>query len=125
MFNRVFVLLFAASTLSGCAASNVMDLVEKLNGEDSYKGVIIATTVKDNSNTATPFTLTQGEWYQVQCDAVCYVLVGATAASATLTTSTGVYLDAREKYTLRLQSGAYIQALASSGTANMKVWNKL
>lgn len=117
--------VIAGFLLTGCAAQNSLDLMERLNGEDSYKGVIVATTVKDNSNTASTFTLTQGEWYQVQPDVACYVLAGATAAAATLTSSTGVYLDAREKYTLRLVSGAYIQALAVSGTCNMKVWLKL
>jgi len=101
---------------------NQHQLMEGLNADGTYLGTIIATTVKDQSNTASPFTtVSQHDVVMVQPDAACYVDTASTAAAGTLTSANGIYLEANEKYYMRMSKGAYIMCLAVTGTVNLKV----
>jgi hypothetical protein len=102
------------------------DSVTLLNGSPSYLGTIVATTTKNNHDTATPFVNTgdalAGLTLLVQSDVACYVLAG-TANTATVTTGNGVKLEANEKYVITMSDRqGWLAALAVSGTANVKVW---
>lgn len=96
------------------------------HGAPSYLGTIIATTAKDNSNTAVPFVIPAGTWIMLQSDADFYYLPQTVAATA-VTTANGVKVTvAVETWPQRLflfGTQAYISCLSVSGTANVKVWS--
>jgi hypothetical protein len=96
------------------------------NGTPVYLGTIVASTTKNNHDTASPFNDTgdalEGKFLLVQCDAAAYVLPG-TANTTTVTTSNGVKLAADERVILSMAAGyKWLAALAVTGTANCKVW---
>lgn len=95
-------------------------------GAPSFLGVIIATSAKDNSNTAVPFVIPAGCLIMLQSDADYYYLPQAVAATA-VTTANGVLVDVSvETWPQRVflsGSQAYISCLSVSGTANVKVWS--
>lgn len=97
-----------------------------LAGSPNHIGTIVATTTKNNHDTATAFSNTgdalTGKVLLLQPDAACYVKTGATNGQ-TVTTANGVLLEANEKFPLSMPSGhGFIAALAVSGTANVKVF---
>lgn len=101
-------------------------LDQALNGSPSYLGTIIATTTKNNHDTATPFNDTgdalKGKALMVQPDTACYILAGATNAG-TVTTSNGVKLAADERVILTMtRDQGWLACVAVSGTTNLKVW---
>ena len=101
-----------------------------LYGSPSYLGTIVATTTKNNFDTAAAFKDTAGEGVgglllAVQPDTACYVLPG-TASDSTVTTANGVKLAADQIYILNLrQKDLSLCCLAVSGTTNLKVWELL
>lgn len=98
------------------------DQVAILNGSPNWVGTVVATTTKNNSDTAVPFTLEANKSYLLQPDTACYVKAGA-ASTQTVTTANGLLLEAYEKYVITLlNSETYIAALAVSGTSNVKVF---
>lgn len=101
-------------------------LLGPLNGTPVLLGTIVATTTKNNNDTAVPFANTgealQGKVLLIQPDAACYVLPGA-ASTATVTTSNGVKLQADERAIITMQSGyGFLACVSVSGTTNLKVW---
>ncbi len=97
-----------------------------LNGSPQFLGVIVATTTKNNHDTAAAFNNTgdalKAKVLLVQPDAACYVLAG-TLNTATVTAANGVRLEANEKYVLTMRdSEGWLAGLAVSGTANIRVW---
>lgn len=100
-------------------------LLSAAPGAPAYLGTIIATTAKDNSNTAVQFTIPAGTLIMLQSDADYYYLPQSVAATA-VTTANGVKVTvAVETWPQRVfLSGnqAYISCLSVSGTANVKVW---
>ena len=101
---------------------------------EKYLGTIVATTVKSNDSTAASFYVPNSAKLSIQCDASAYVL---TDSSATLTTANGVKVSADTifptstgpNYRLNgadagANGGASVQALAVSGTANCKVFER-
>lgn len=85
-----------------------------------YAGVIIATTTaKNNSDTATPFTLPKGAKVAVQPDVACYLRMDGTTATA----ATGVLVEANALFEVRLAPGSKtLSAIVSAGTVNAKVF---
>ena len=100
--------------------------LKALNGTPVLLGTIVATTTKNNDDTATPFNNTgdalKGKTVVLQSDTACYVKAG-TVDTVTVTAATGLLLEANEKYVLSLGSNyGWIAALAVSGTSNVKVF---
>ena len=101
-------------------------VLEALNGSPAFLGVIVATTTKNNHDTAAPFYNTDptlaGKILLIQPDAAGYILPG-TANTSTVTTSNGVYLGPYERVILTMKSTqGYLAAVSASGTMNVKVW---
>lgn len=93
-----------------------------LNGSPNLVGTIVATTTKNNSDTATPFTIKPGAAVMLQSDTAVYVRAGE-AATLTVTTANGFLLAANEKFTLLLHPDeTYLACLAVAGTSNVKVF---
>ncbi len=98
----------------------------QLQGTHISLGVVVATTTKNNHDTASPFSNTgdalKGMTLQVQCDVPAYFGVGTTNA-VTVTSSNGVYLEANKIYVLSMaESYGWVAFLSVSGTATCKVW---
>lgn len=105
-------------------------LAQYINGSMTFLGVIIATTTKNNHDTATPFNDTgnglAGKVLMVQSDVACYIYPGTTnAATATGTvTGNGYYLAANDARTFTmgsLQGWLACVGVAAAAT-NLKVW---
>lgn len=85
-------------------------------------GTITATTTKNNSDTAVPFTLNKGARIAIQCDTAAYVTTGTTSA-VTAATTTGVKLAADVLFDIPLRSTEqYVAVVAVSGTSVCKVF---
>lgn len=100
--------------------------LERLSGTPSYLGVIVATTTKNNHDTAAAFNNTgdalTGKCLLIQPDAACYVLPG-TANSATVTTTNGLKLEANSATVIVMtESHGWLACVSVSGTTNLKVW---
>lgn len=96
------------------------------SGTPVFLGVIVATTTKNNHDTAVPFNNTgdalEGKKLLIQSDADCYLLPGV-LNTATVTTSNGVKVFANERVVIGMRQGyKWLAALAVSGTANVRVW---
>lgn len=101
---------------------NLADTIKVLNGSPAYLGTIVATTTKNNSDTAAPFAIEAGQFILVQCDVAAYVLPGTSTAAAA-TTANGVKVAADEKFYILLRAGqSYLAIISASGTATCKVW---
>jgi hypothetical protein len=100
----------------------------QLNGTPVFLGVIVATTTKNNHDTASAFNNTGiglgGKMLLIQSDAACFILPG-TANTATATSSNGVKLAADERVVIIMDTTAsygWLAAVSVSGTANVRVW---
>lgn len=95
---------------------------------ERYLGTIVATTTKNNTDTATPFGIPAGAKLSVQCDATAYVLVCASTASCSATTTNGIKVAADQLFTTSTPSSSagagYVAALSASGTANCRVFER-
>lgn len=97
-----------------------------LNGEPNRIGVIIATTTKNNTDTATPFTITAGSTLKVICDAAAFATVGATASSSYTNAAFGHPMSAGVAwYVIMGSASTTLSIVASSGTANCAVFQML
>lgn len=82
-------------------------------------GVIIATTAKNQTDTATPFTIPIGHPVVIHCDAACYVKWVSTAGGAATTSSYNYRLGANETVLDKSNSTLqYLSVLSVSGTTN-------
>ena len=94
-----------------------------------YLGTIVATTTKNNHDTATPFNNSgdalKGKLLMLQPDTACRVNVGTTnaAAAATSGANKGPHLAADERVQVDM-SGSYgwVACVADSGTTNLDVY---
>lgn len=98
----------------------------KLSGTPVLLGTIVATTTKNNHDTATPFNNTgdalKGKMLLIQPDTACYILPG-TANTATVTTSNGIKLGAEERVILSMADDyGWLACVAVSGTTNCRIW---
>lgn len=117
VFMRTFLTsLTAALVLSAVSMSFIA------YAADMHVGTIVATTTKNNSDTAAPFTLNEGGRYAVQCDAAAYYQTGKTSG-ATAVAATAVELGAKVLFDIPLPAGHnHIAILSVSGTATCKVF---
>jgi hypothetical protein len=104
-----------------------LHLALKLSGTPVLLGTIVATTTKNNHDTATPFNNTNGglagKTLCIQADAACYVAFGTT--NAVTATSANFALAAGQSiglYMSALHGYGWIACLSASGTANLKVF---
>ncbi len=101
------------------------------NGRPTFLGKIIATTTKNNHDTAVPFNdaatgatspTLAGKLLLIQTDAAGYIYPGTTN-TATVTTANGVLLAAGERVVMNMgELDGWLAALAVSGTMNVRVW---
>lgn len=94
---------------------------------ETYLGVIVATTTKNNADTAAPFAINgYGSKISIQPDTACYVRVGS-SSSLTVTTANGVKVEANALFQTsipRAATAGYVAVLAVSGTTNAKVFER-
>ena len=100
-------------------------LDEAVYGAPVLLGKIVATTTKNNHDTATPFNDTGdalgGKLLVLQSDVACYIKVGKT--NAITATTADLKLAADQLFYLNLPADyGFIAAVAVSGTANVKVF---
>lgn len=105
---------------------NISQSYEAVNGTHTFLGTIIATTTKNNNDTATPFNNSgealKGKVLLLQPDAACYILPG-TLSTTTVTTTNGLKVGADQTYVIIMGAGyGFLACLAVTGTANLKVW---
>jgi hypothetical protein len=105
---------------------NGLPLADALNGSPTHLGTIVATTTKNNHDTASAFNNTgdalKGKLLMLQPDAACYVLAGTTNA-ATVTTTNGVKLAADERVLIRMRENqGWLACVSVTGTTNCRVW---
>lgn len=93
-----------------------------LVGQFTYLGVITATTAKDNSDTAVPFTINRGNVVMVQCDVASYVYLPKTAAAASSTNGLKIQAGEVKQFRASASSTPKLSVIPVSGTANCKVW---
>jgi hypothetical protein len=103
-------------------------LVDAINGSPSFLGVIVATTTKNNHDTAAAFNNTgdalKGKMLLLQPDTACWIRVGplnTQTASATATAGS-IYLAARERVIVGMtRDNGFLACVAVSGTTNLQV----
>ena len=102
---------------------NINQSYEAVNGTHVFLGTIVATTTKNNHDTAVPFNNTgealKGKVLLVQPDAACHILPGLLNTS-TVTTTNGLKLAADQTYVIMM--GSSYGWLAVVGSASLKVW---
>lgn len=95
---------------------------------ERYLGTIVATTTKNNTDTASPFGIPAGAKLSIQCDATAYVLVCANSTSCSATTTNGIKVSADQLFTTSAPSSSggagYVAVLSASGTANCRVFER-
>lgn len=96
---------------------------------ERYLGTITATTTaKNNTSTASAFSIPASAKLSVQCDATSYVLVCPNSGSCTATATNGIKLAADQLFTTSTPSNSggngYVSALASTGTINCRVFER-
>lgn len=101
-------------------------LDQSMYGDPVLLGTIVATTTKNNSDTAVAFNATgealKGKLLVLQPDADCYVRQVDTAAG-TVTTANGIKLAADQLFYMGMRSTkGFIACVAVSGTANLRVF---
>jgi hypothetical protein len=102
------------------------DSTTQLSGTPIYLGTIVATTTKNNHDTAVPFSNTgealKGKVIILQGDTDFYLLP-STLNSGTTTTANGVRVLAYERVEICMGTTyGWVACLAVSGTSNVKVW---
>ena len=106
-----------------------LHLVDALNGSPSFRGVIVATTTKNNHDTVAAFNNTgdalKGRVLLLQPDAACYVYFGSTNA-ATATTANGIKLAADERVLVTMtRDNGWVACVSVTGTINLRVWEMI
>lgn len=117
---------------------SVTESIVKYSGRPSFLGVIVATTTKNNHDTATPFNNTGnallGKVLILQSDAAFYFNIGTSNAVTAAVSATGssMLIQASERVTITMDDidpsvdagefYGWIACVAVSGTANVKVW---
>lgn len=100
---------------------------------EKYLGTIAGTagpTTKDNSNTASPFTIPPLARVTVQCDAAAYIATdvvnGATSSNGVLVQSNTAFPTSvgEGKVVISSYRSAVISVIGSSGAVNCKVFER-
>jgi hypothetical protein len=105
--------------------TNPASMAALLNGTPVLLGTVIATTTKNNHDTATPFNNTgdalKGKLLMLQPDAACYINF-ATTNAGTATTS-AIKLAADERVVVSMtEAHGWVACVSASGTTNLRVW---
>ncbi len=104
--------------------------IDSLNGTRIHLGTIVATTTKNNHDTAVPFNDTgdalMGKMLELQSDAAFYVRAGTvntiTVTAGTATTA-GPLVEARERFVINMGGDkGWLACLSVSGTATVQVF---
>ena len=100
-----------------------------INGTPVFLGLIVATTTKNNTDTATPFNTAAnglaGKALLIQSDTECFILPSA-SSTGTVTTANGVKVGADEKVIIIMgPTYGWLAGLAVTGTSNIRVWELL
>lgn len=109
----------------------IHQLFEQMNGSPQYLGTIQSTGTNVISNLSS--AIKQGDRLLVQPDAAGYCLGSNHATTPTVTNSstTGVYVEANEKFFIGLvpdessqntNGEKWLQWISVTGTTNLKVW---
>ena len=119
--------LFPLAAAFAFMAANTLVLLlsTPAHAGDRLLGTIVATTTKNNSDTATPFTVQAGARISVQCDAAAHVAT-ATGTTCTATTS-NVKVGADQLYDTSVTASGTtgcVAAVAVTGTANCRVYER-
>lgn len=97
---------------------DIAKITEALNGSPGSRDQVIQSTGTSARNST---AYVGGEVLLVQPDGAGYLTTGTSTITAASTT--GVYLDAREKFYLNLKSTeTHIAWISSSGTTNLGIW---
>ncbi len=98
-------------------------------GAFTFLGVIVATTTKNNSDTAAAFNASGDALTHkvllVQTDTECYIRLGADATITAVASATSASFRLAAGASATIHMGAaygYIACIAASGTSNLKVW---
>lgn len=105
--------------------TNPSSMSARLNGTPVLLGTIVATTTKNNHDTAVAFNNTgdalKGKLLMLQPDAACYIDFG-TANTGTATTS-AIKLAADERVVVSMtEAHGWVACVSVSGTTNLRVW---
>lgn len=115
-----FALVFALLSMPALAGERLL-------------GTIVATTDKTNDTTATPFFVPSDAKISIQCDASAYILTDtstAVSASNGVLIGSGVLFPTSTGTQVKVSSGtaanggAVVRAIAVTGTANCKVFER-
>lgn len=95
---------------------------------ERYLGKITATTTKNNTDTAVPFSIPASAKLSVQCDATAYVTVCPAVGTCVATTDNGIKVSADQLFTTSTPSNqggtGFVAVLSASGTANCRVFER-
>lgn len=108
-----------AMLLGATRPGGELALFLRLNGTPVRKGVIVsaAGASTTNSSTATPFTITSGDVYEVVCDAAAFCIEGATASATYTAAAFGVPIPAAGSRFYVFAAGTSTTTLACAGAA--------
>lgn len=88
----LFLALVMAAPAQAARPGNDLSLFLLLNGTPVNLGVLItAGTTINNSDTATPFTVTGGTVLRVVCDAAAFIRIATSAATASSSYTSAVF----------------------------------
>ena len=115
-----------AAVTTVLSGPNGTRLTGLLNGTPVFLGVIVATTTKNNTDTAVPFNTAAngmaGKVLLIQSDTECYILPSA-SSTGTVTSSNGVKIGVDEKVIIKMgPTYGWLAGLAVTGTSNIRVW---
>ena len=104
-------------------------ILTPLNGVPAFLGVIVATTTKNNNDTAAPFNNTgealKGKVILLSPDTACWINFGATSAVTASTTPTAgsIFVNARERISVIMsETVGWVACVAVTGTTNLQIW---
>jgi hypothetical protein len=100
-------------------------LMTRLNGTPTKVGTLeSAGTSISNAATTTPFTVTVGTTYMVQCNGTAHVVLSGATASLTITAATyGLRLQATDLPFPWIARSTSISMIPASGSVSCAVWS--
>lgn len=109
----------------GLRNMNPVGFGARLNGVPVKLGVIVATTTKNNHDTAVPFNNTgnalKGKLLMFQPDAACYLMFGTANTITATTASVKIAADERVSVSMTEDHG-WVACVSVTGTTNLQVW---
>jgi len=126
-WRRVGLELLAVVLLAGVVfarPAGEFPMFLKLNGEPSLVGVLTsAGSSVSNVDAGTPFAVTGGTVYKVQCDANAFVNVGPTSSATYTNANIGqLVTTSAPLFIVTKDSTSSLSSISASGTANCPVF---